>query len=1104
MLTDYISITNMLKKITSKIVSNPWIVLYHVLFIILLITNIHIGEYFIGWDALSPELNIPLNINRGIYGAWQEEYGLGVMTGHGFAATLPHTIIIFALTVLFPEWSVRFLFTIFCYWLGGLGLYFLAKDLLVRITKEKKHINILSFLASLFYLFNFGTIQIFYVQLEAFIVHFVALPWVVLFILKILHSQKKKHYVYLFIALLFASIQGFIPSVFVVFIGIVSLVLTSYMFNNSENTITKLKNIGGIILILFAANAYWILPMMYYSLSRSGVFLDSYNNILSTPQFIERSIKYGTIYDLPLIKGLYLDNIDADGYVLQPWINHQNNIIISTIGYLFFVISITGLFYLLKKRTSLSLGICSIFFVLFCFMAVDIFPFSIVSETLRAFSSFYSQAFRTVFTKFGIGFAFSLSVLFPFGILYLSKLLKSKNSLLYGSIGILLILYAFPVFMGNLFYDKLFVEIPKAYSDMQEYFDHQEDGRIALLPQDCSEGWYSYNWGYFGSGFLQYIIRQPLLARTYDVWSNYNENYQWQLSQAIREKNYQKVDAVLEKYDVSWILYDANVTHCRDQRTVLQYEDLITYIETSDDYYIEQVFSTDVLKDIALFKRTESRDEFVTAYSALQNITPQYAFSDNDYAYFDHGSYITSEQDRGIYYPYRSIFSKRGSSENGFTIEETDSSFLIYTPLELSDTRSFVVPSYTSLESTVPVEIAIDQYTGIVQAGYLFPTFYNNSTILVNGEEYRVIGTVPESPNPYIVEVNGQKINEVEANTYRSMISTKFENTVIIYDSNRTILLESQLQPTERDEITIDIPVTNYSNNQLVVKLPKVLDPNQGFGFFHNVDSADIVPVSCGITSESEEIEYEVSNSQEHSYIRLISSDSSQCYSYYKQTLTTSYDYLLSVNSRNVSGNSLRYYVSNSKGVRYLDVLLEPHDTFDTEYFVLPSSFPGSLGYTFTLENLSWSDTKTVNDYGSSSGYVIPLEYIRSIHTTDSEKVTVENETTIMSTKNTHNPTEYTLSNATGTIVLNQSYDNGWKAYHVKGAIQSALPFLFGQGINNHVLVNNWANGWVLDSDIDQDTTIKIVYLPQYLQYVGFGLLVIGMLGIVFYRKYSN
>jgi hypothetical protein len=59
------------------------------------------------------------------------------------------------------------------------------------------------------------------------------------------------------------------------------------------------------------------------------------------------------------------------------------------------------------------------------------------------------------------------------------------------------------------------------------------------------------------------------------------------------------------------------------------------------------------------------------------------------------------------------------------------------------------------------------------------------------------------------------------------------------------------------------------------------------------------------------------------------------------------------------------------------------------------------------------------------------------------------------------------------------------------------FPFLFGNEVKNHVLVNNWENGWILSNK--EQSNLVIVYLPQYLEYLGFIILLLPII-VVFLR----
>jgi Trk-type K+ transport system membrane component len=108
--------------------------------------------------------------------------------------------------------------------------------------------------------------------------------------------------------------------------------------------------------------------------------------------------------------------------------------------------------------------------------------------------------------------------------------------------------------------------------------------------------------------------------------------------------------------------------------------------------------------------------------------------------------------------------------------------------------------------------------------------------------------------------------------------------------------------------------------------------------------------------------------------------------------------------------------------------------------------------------------------------------------------------------------------------LLYQSFHPGWKLYQIqneklkiKNWINTYFPFLFGKEIKEHVIVNNWANGWMISPNIKGLTSntnnqnnqmfdvrsLKFVaiFWPQYLEFIGFGLLVVGFLFILFYRR---
>jgi hypothetical protein len=80
-----------------------------------------------------------------------------------------------------------------------------------------------------------------------------------------------------------------------------------------------------------------------------------------------------------------------------------------------------------------------------------------------------------------------------------------------------------------------------------------------------------------------------------------------------------------------------------------------------------------------------------------------------------------------------------------------------------------------------------------------------------------------------------------------------------------------------------------------------------------------------------------------------------------------------------------------------------------------------------------------------------------------------------------------------GLLVLSQGYEKGWIAFRISD---------FGFRIlKKHVKVNSWANGWFIStnhsSPATDHQTIIIVFWPQLLEYLGFGILITSLVFIL-------
>jgi hypothetical protein len=208
---------------------------------------------------------------------------------------------------------------------------------------------------------------------------------------------------------------------------------------------------------------------------------------------------------------------------------------------------------------------------------------STIMNVFRDHSSLFAEAYRFPFTKFGLLFGFTGTLLAITGFTRLVDLIRKTlkpgvESTMAVCISFVicvaaLLLQALPAFQGNLFYDALRVPFPKDYIRLYAFMSTQDqNGRTAYVPQPTYWSWKHYNYGYIGSGFLWYGLSQPLLDRAFDPWSSTNEHYYQELSYALYSKNADRLHSVLTKYDIRYVIFDGTLTSPGNNRALIPEE----------------------------------------------------------------------------------------------------------------------------------------------------------------------------------------------------------------------------------------------------------------------------------------------------------------------------------------------------------------------------------------------------------------------------------------------------------------------------------------------------------------------------------------------------
>jgi hypothetical protein len=212
------------------------------------------------------------------------------------------------------------------------------------------------------------------------------------------------------------------------------------------------------------------------------------------------------------------------------------------------------------------------------------------------------------------------------------------------------------------------------------------------------------------------------------------------------------------------------------------------------------------------------------------------------------------------------------------------------------------------------------------------------------------------------------------------------------------------------------------------------------------------------------------------------------CFAFKDEFLDQGYGYLLKVTNTNISGQRLFFYVlDETKEQPYI----EDRFTNDTAYYILGARYNQGFGYSFSFQNTSYPTLESSNTLQNLRVYAMPYAVIKELALKNTNSPVTKATPLAAPQVQEKNYYRYDITIPTQsqktTLALYQSYDAGWKAYETKGWLSNTFPLLFGKEVKEHVLINNWANGWNLSGQ----KQIVLLFWPQYLQYAGLLLLCI-------------
>lgn len=269
----------------------------------------------------------------------------------------------------------------------------------------------------------------------------------------------------------------------------------------------------------------------------------------------------------------------------------------------------------------------------------------------------------------------------------------------------------------------------------------------------------------------------------------------------------------------------------------------------------------------------------------------------------------------------------------------------------------------------------------------------------------------------------------------------------------------------------------NRKDFPLAIKLPNYDDLNQLF--LPGGDRFSSNKMNCDFVNDGK-------------FDRKLIDKSDEKYFEYTSTNAISCDYIDIGRINTKSSSVLRFKNKNFSG-KNLDICVEDRNSgkclisdrlkniFVNEY-ILPA-FPNVDQYGVGISNHSIGEIESKNDFYGLEVQYFPYYFLKNIRIYGSEG------------------SASILSNLT---TNDASFENGWHIYSKKECIWGiGSPLTCKKIDNKHLLINNWENGWIVGEDKND---LYIVFWPQYLQFIGYGLIVIFFYVIFFltYRKHNR
>jgi len=496
----------------------------------------------------------------------------------------------------------------FLLFIAGTSMYYFIG---VLFGKEKRLFRIIS---AVTYMYSFFLIRMLIVA-STMVIGYVVFP--LLLGLYINGLKKEKNYIYYAVLLSLTSIilSNINLTLIVIDVIAIFIFLLVYLIKNKYISFLHIFKFNILLLTLtLLISAWWLMPLVKNSISDQGHVAEALAG--ETSETYNRRSSYLETFRLLGDMGFYgqykgVPNISFAKYYMENPI-----VIIST--FLFPVLSICGLFFIRSKRGRLYLIFLLVFFSA---MAVGAYPITNTSITGRIYLWCYAHV--PLFSIFRNGYKSVAIISFVYAVLLgclvssiyayskekfekTNKFFRKALSVFFLSlIFVIIIINSFPLWMGKIFDDKKFKEVPSYWYETGDYLNKQpQDFRVLMFP-DSYFG--VYNWGAPKGSIANALINKPSIETrggswgykrftklVYDNFSN-NSSFNGMISLC-------NIKYIIQRNDIDWTYYDT--TPPEKIKEMLLVRDYLVFekkfgeldlYRVKDNYFLPRIYSSGII-----------------------------------------------------------------------------------------------------------------------------------------------------------------------------------------------------------------------------------------------------------------------------------------------------------------------------------------------------------------------------------------------------------------------------------------------------------------------------------------------------------------------------